>query len=181
MSTVTSSSSNCRPCESPTAMVTFNIPMVFLLGLSRLIASRGERSFRGGVAAPVLRVVRYLSIFCAKPLLAGGLSAGGGGAGGGSIGVSSLGGVAGGLPSSTSWVSVGSGIGVSADSGGVGRIEGAPCRSALWNGFAMVHPYISVMASSSGVKLPFAQRFVKGPRSKTRSSEGRVADPFLKS
>ena len=133
-------------------MVTFNVPMVFVIGLSRLIACRGERSFRGGAAAPVLRVVRCLSIFCARPLLAGGLSAGGSGAGGGSIGVSALGGASGRL-TSRSLVLVGSVIGVSADSGGVGRIEGAPCRSVLWNGFAMVHPYISVMASSSGVKL----------------------------
>ena len=58
-----------------------------------------ERSFRGGVAAPVLRVVRCLSIFCARPLLAGGLSTGGGGAGGGCIGVSALGGAAGRLTS----------------------------------------------------------------------------------
>ena len=41
------------------------------------------------------------------------------------------------VSTSTSRVSVGSGIGVSADSGGVGRIEGAPSRSALLNGFAM--------------------------------------------
>ena len=41
------------------------------------------------------------------------------------------------VSTSTSRVSVGSGIGVSADSGGVGRIEGAPWRSALLNGFVM--------------------------------------------
>ena len=60
MSTVTSSSSNCRPYGSPTPMVTFTVPMAFLIGLSRLIACRRERSFRGGAAAPVLRVVRCL-------------------------------------------------------------------------------------------------------------------------
>ena len=48
-------------------MVTFNVPMVFLIGLSRLIACRRERSFLGAAAAPVLRVVRCLSIFCARP------------------------------------------------------------------------------------------------------------------
>ena len=39
---------------------------------------------------------------------------------------------------------MGSVIGVSADSGGVGRIEGAPCRSALLNGFAMSIPTVLV-------------------------------------
>ena len=62
MSTVTSSSSNYRPCGSPTPMVTFNVPMRFLIGLSRLIACRRGGSLRGVVAAPVLRVLRRLSI-----------------------------------------------------------------------------------------------------------------------
>ncbi len=67
MSTGTSSSSNYRPCGSPTPMVTFTVPMAFLLGLSRLSLLPGRVAVGCGGGSSFVDPAVFVH-FCARPV-----------------------------------------------------------------------------------------------------------------